>query len=132
MRMGQTTQIKKLSCLVISLAALLLAPRAAQAKVIVVRTATDLSIAAMDARAGDVIEIMAGPIYNGGLVFTHNGTKERPIVVRGVKVDGKRPVISGADRVSNCARSTSSSGDGRSGWPPKKLRKPSDVGSSTA
>ena len=90
-------QINKLSCLVVTLATLLLTTKATHAKVIVVRTATDLSIAAMDARAGDVIEIMAGPIYNGGLVFTHNGTKERPIVVRGVKADGKRPVISGAE-----------------------------------
>jgi hypothetical protein len=44
---------------------------------------------------GDVVEIVGAATYDGGVRFTRDGLPEAKIVVRGVPVDGKRPVIAG-------------------------------------
>lgn len=44
---------------------------------------------------GDVVELVGGAIYQGGVRFTRPGRPDAKIVIRGVPVDGKRPVISG-------------------------------------
>ncbi len=44
---------------------------------------------------GDVVEVDGGVTYPGGAVFTEPGTEAQPITIRGVTVDGDRPVLSG-------------------------------------
>jgi len=44
---------------------------------------------------GDVVEIIGGASYDGGVVFTRPGRLEQKITVRGIPVGGKRPVIHG-------------------------------------
>jgi len=46
-------------------------------------------------RPGDVVEVMGGAIYPGDVRLDVSGTAEQPIVIRGVPVGGRRPVISG-------------------------------------
>jgi hypothetical protein len=47
---------------------------------------------------GDTVLVDGGTIYPGDVTFYASGTQEAPILVRGVRVDGRRPVISGGDR----------------------------------
>ena len=44
---------------------------------------------------GDVVELDGDATYSGGVSFYDNGSASQPIVIRGVSVGGKRPVISG-------------------------------------
>ena len=44
---------------------------------------------------GDVVEVDGNATYPGDLVFTRPGTAAQPITVRGVRVNGQRPVLSG-------------------------------------
>lgn len=44
---------------------------------------------------GDLVEVVGGTTYTGGVRFEKAGTAEKKIVIRGVLKDGKRPVISG-------------------------------------
>jgi len=44
---------------------------------------------------GDVVEVDGNATYAGGVTFVQPGTAQDPIVIRGVKVDGKRPILSG-------------------------------------
>ncbi len=44
---------------------------------------------------GDVVEVDGDATYPGGVSFDQSGTESRPIIVRGLRVDGKRPVIAG-------------------------------------
>ncbi|MEZ4232287.1 MAG: hypothetical protein R3B89_24125 [Polyangiaceae bacterium] len=44
---------------------------------------------------GDLVLILGGATYPGGIVFSRPGTANRKIIVRGVAVEGKLPVISG-------------------------------------
>jgi hypothetical protein len=50
-----------------------------------------------DAHAGDVIEVQGGNTYPGMIWLREDsgGTKDKPVTIRGIKVDGKRPVLSG-------------------------------------
>ena len=45
---------------------------------------------------GDVVEVYGGLTYLGGVRFTRPGREGREITIRGVAVDGRRPVLSGA------------------------------------
>src|SRR5262245_2030428 len=46
---------------------------------------------------GDVVEVYGQPsAYAGGVVFSKSGTAANKITIRGVRVDGRRPVLSGA------------------------------------
>lgn len=48
---------------------------------------------------GDVVEVMGGATYQGDVIFFPevSGEPASPVVVRGVPVDGQRPVIAGGD-----------------------------------
>jgi MYXO-CTERM domain-containing protein len=47
------------------------------------------------AQPGDVIEVQGGQTYEGtiNLRAEHSGTPDKPITIRGIPVDGKRPVL---------------------------------------
>ena len=44
---------------------------------------------------GDVVELMGGATYEGGVVFDRHGAPGNPITIRGVPVHGRRPVVRG-------------------------------------
>lgn len=44
---------------------------------------------------GDVVEVDGNATYPGGVTFTRAGTAGQPITVRGVRIDGARPVVAG-------------------------------------
>jgi hypothetical protein len=46
---------------------------------------------------GDVVEVDGDAVYPGGVEFTRAGTAEAPITIRGLRRNGKRPVISGGE-----------------------------------
>ncbi len=48
-------------------------------------------------KPGDLVEVAGDAVYPGGVVLTRSGTAEQPITVRGVRVHGRRPVISGSE-----------------------------------
>jgi hypothetical protein len=52
---------------------------------------------------GDVVEVVGGTTYTGGVKFEKNGTAEKKIVIRGVLKDNKRPVISGGQNTIEAA-----------------------------
>jgi MYXO-CTERM domain-containing protein len=56
--------------------------------------------AIQDAHPGDVIEVQGGNTYPGMIWLRedYGGTKDKPITIRGIKVDGKRPVLSGVGK----------------------------------
>ncbi len=45
--------------------------------------------------AGDVVEVDGNATYPGGVIFTRRGAPDNKIIVRGIRVNGLRPVISG-------------------------------------
>jgi hypothetical protein len=47
---------------------------------------------------GDVVEVDGNATYPSGVVLDIPGTADRRITIRGVRVGGKRPIISGTDR----------------------------------
>jgi hypothetical protein len=44
---------------------------------------------------GDLVLVDGDAVYAGGITFAHAGTRGEPITIRGVRVDGARPVIDG-------------------------------------
>ena len=44
---------------------------------------------------GDIVEVDGNTTYPGNLTFTRPGTAVSPIVIRGIRVNGKRPILSG-------------------------------------
>lgn len=44
---------------------------------------------------GDVVEVDGGQTYAGGVTFGNEGDADNPITVRGIVIDGQRPVIEG-------------------------------------
>lgn len=46
-------------------------------------------------KAGDTLLVDGNAQYAGDVKFTGAGTNAKPIVVKGIRIDGKRPVISG-------------------------------------
>lgn len=51
--------------------------------------------AAVTLQPGDVVEVDGNATYTGGAVLRRSGTAAAPIVLRGLRVDGRRPVLSG-------------------------------------
>ncbi|WP_437600491.1 right-handed parallel beta-helix repeat-containing protein [Sorangium sp. So ce590] len=45
--------------------------------------------------AGDVVEVQGDATYPGDLIFKKSGTEAQKITIRGVRVNGRRPVLSG-------------------------------------
>jgi hypothetical protein len=56
---------------------------------------TDLQSVALYLKPGDVVEVVGDATYPGGVVFKNRGTDALPITIRGVRKNGKRPVIEG-------------------------------------
>jgi hypothetical protein len=44
---------------------------------------------------GDIVKLYGDASYAGGVAFTKNGTASQKITIQGIRVNGKRPVISG-------------------------------------
>lgn len=61
------------------------------------QTYAGIADAMPDAHPGDVIEVQGGHTYPGMIWLRedYGGTKDKPVTIRGIKVDGKRPVLSG-------------------------------------
>lgn len=59
------------------------------------RTHTELSDVADLLEPGDIVEIDGGHTYQGGVVFDRAGDPNNKITIRGLRVNGSRPVISG-------------------------------------
>lgn len=56
-------------------------------------TAKKLQDVASQLKPGDVVEVEGNVEYVGGIVFNISGTTDKPIIIRGKIVNGKRPVI---------------------------------------
>lgn len=56
---------------------------------------TNLQAVAALLKPGDVVELAGGTTYAGDVRFNVSGTKEAPITIRGVSVNGRRPVVAG-------------------------------------
>jgi hypothetical protein len=59
------------------------------------RTYTEVQEVTSRLSAGDTVFVDGNATYDGDVRFTKAGTAQRPVVVKGILVDGKRPVISG-------------------------------------
>jgi hypothetical protein len=59
------------------------------------RDYTDLQSVASLLHAGDVVEVDGNTTYPGDVVFTRAGDPENKITIRGIRIDDRRPVISG-------------------------------------
>jgi hypothetical protein len=46
---------------------------------------------------GDVVELMGDNTYEGGVSFWNPGTSDQKITIRGVRANGKRPVLTGGN-----------------------------------
>ena len=60
------------------------------------RTYTNLQQVKALLLPGDVVEVDGDATYPGNVTFYHGGTAESPVIVRGIRVNGRRPVLSGA------------------------------------
>lgn len=56
---------------------------------------TSLSQVAELLQPGDVVEVLGDNTYSGGVAFRNAGSASQPITIRGVRQNGKRPVITG-------------------------------------
>jgi chitodextrinase len=54
---------------------------------------------------GDLVLVDGDEVYAGGVTFSGTGTPEAPITIRGVKINGSRPVIEGGYNVVELNRS---------------------------
>ncbi|WP_437876983.1 right-handed parallel beta-helix repeat-containing protein [Sorangium sp. So ce513] len=81
----------------IGLSALLAASPASAAKYEVGRGKPYSSLAEVAPRlaAGDVVEVQGDATYPGDVFFRKSGTESQKITIRGVRVNGRRPVLSG-------------------------------------
>ncbi|OGJ89558.1 MAG: hypothetical protein A2487_14585 [Candidatus Raymondbacteria bacterium RifOxyC12_full_50_8] len=59
------------------------------------RALTNLQAVVSTLGPGDTVEVDGDTTYPGGMTFTQAGTSADPIVVRGIRINGRRPVISG-------------------------------------
>ncbi len=59
------------------------------------RSYTTLQQVAPLLNPGDLVEVDGNATYPGDIVFTRPGTAAQPITVRGIRVNGHRPVLSG-------------------------------------
>ncbi|MCX8089614.1 MAG: immunoglobulin domain-containing protein [Verrucomicrobiae bacterium] len=67
------------------------------------RTYTNLQAVVSRLLPGDVVEVDGDATYPGNVTFDRPGTAAEPIVIRGVRVNGRRPVISGVNGFSGGA-----------------------------
>ena len=67
------------------------------------RTHTNLQSVARLLAPGDVVEVDGDTTYAGGVTFDNDGTAAEKITIRGVRVNGFRPVLSGISATSGNA-----------------------------
>lgn len=67
------------------------------------RTYKQLSEISARVNAGDVVELDGDATYQGGVVFDRAGSAEQKIIVRGLRVNGKRPVVQGGGNAIEAA-----------------------------
>jgi hypothetical protein len=67
------------------------------------RAHTNLQAVARQLAPGDVVTVDGNATYPGGITFDNPGTADQPITVRGVRVKGTRPVISGVNGLAGGA-----------------------------
>ncbi|XYH99024.1 right-handed parallel beta-helix repeat-containing protein [Sorangium sp. So ce1128] len=81
----------------IGLSVLLAAPPASAATYEVGRGKPYSSLAEVAPRlaAGDVVEVEGDATYPGDLIFKKSGTEAQKITIRGIRANGRRPVLSG-------------------------------------
>ena len=48
-------------------------------------------------KPGDIVEVAGDATYPGDVTLTKSGTAEHPIIIRGLRRNGRRPVISGGE-----------------------------------
>src|SRR5262245_1302438 len=63
------------------------------------RTYTTLQSVANRLAPGDVVEVDGDATYPGGVTFDKDGTAGNPITIRGLRVNGNRPIVSGGSFV---------------------------------
>jgi hypothetical protein len=63
------------------------------------RTYTSIQQVVAFLAPGDIVLVDGNAVYAGGITFSHAGSPAAPITIRGVKVDGSRPVIEGGSNV---------------------------------
>lgn len=59
------------------------------------KTYKNLSEVASQLKPGDVVEIQGNATYPGNIRLRQSGTADKKITIRGIRVSGKRPVLSG-------------------------------------
>lgn len=59
------------------------------------RTYTNLQSVASSLQPGDIVEVDGDTTYPGDVTFTEPGTPDQKITIRGIRINGNRPVISG-------------------------------------
>ena len=59
------------------------------------RTHKDLQSVTAELGPGDVVEVDGDATYPGGVTFTQSGDPDSKITIRGIRINGNRPVISG-------------------------------------
>ncbi|MBK9258442.1 MAG: hypothetical protein IPM54_01245 [Polyangiaceae bacterium] len=52
---------------------------------------------------GDIVEVEGNQTYPGGVIFKKHGTAAQKITIRGLRVNGKRPVLSGGTNTIEAA-----------------------------
>jgi len=45
---------------------------------------------------GDIVEVDGNATYAGGVIFERPGTAAQPITIRGIRINGNRPILSGS------------------------------------
>jgi chitodextrinase len=63
------------------------------------RTYTSIQQVEAILEPGDLVLVDGDEVYTGGVTFSNAGTPGEPITIRGVKVNGVRPVIEGGNNV---------------------------------
>lgn len=86
------------TCSLLLVAALASEARAATYQVGASRTYARLQDVTDRLAPGDVVEVDGNATYPSGVAIETSGTADRRITIRGLRVDGKRPIISGTDR----------------------------------
>lgn len=67
------------------------------------RTYATLHAVASRVNPGDLVEVDGDATYPGGVVFNRSGTAAAPITVRGLRVNGRRPALTGVNGISGGA-----------------------------
>ncbi|RPH36230.1 hypothetical protein EHM92_04865, partial [bacterium] len=72
-----------------------LAPEATTYHVGPTRSYTTLTQVANMLLPGDTVFVDGDATYPGGIIFSRPGSATQPIVIHGVRIDGRRPIIDG-------------------------------------